>query len=247
MRIHLFVPCFVDHFSPEVAWACARILQRLGHEVIVPETQTCCGQPGYNSGYLEESVEVARQWLSSFAEAEAVVGSSGSCVAFVRSKFPGFFADPPLQVEAVELASRTWELSSFLVDVLGVDDLGARYEGKATFHDGCHGLRELGLGKQARQLLAKVDGLELVEMNRNDLCCGFGGSFSVKLPELSVAMADAKLREIEATGANLLISTEPMCLSQLITRAKRRGLGIRSVHLANVLDHRIDERQGDGR
>jgi L-lactate dehydrogenase complex protein LldE len=247
MRIHLFVPCFVDHFAPEVAWASARILQRLGHEVIVPETQTCCGQPGFNSGYLEESVDVAKQWLGSFAEAEAVVGSSGSCVAFVREKFPVFFENTPHEVEANELANRTWELSSFLVDVLGVEDVGARLDGKATFHDGCHGMRDLGLGTQARRLLSKVEGLELVEMNRTDLCCGFGGSFSVKLPELSVSMADAKLREIQATGTELLISTEPTCLSQLITRAKRRGLKLRSIHLANVLDHDVDERRVERR
>ncbi len=237
MRIHLFVPCFVDHFAPGVAWASARILQRLGHEVVVPESQTCCGQAGYNSGFHEESVEVATQWVRSFTQADAVVGSSGSCVAFVRNMYPQLFENTPYAEEARRLSERTWELSSFLVDVLGVDELGARYPVRATFHDGCHGLRQLGLGKQARRLLAKVEGLELVEMGRPDLCCGFGGSFSVKLPELSVSMADAKLEEVLATGAEVVIATEPTCLTQIVGRAHKRGLPLRAMHLAEVLDH----------
>jgi len=236
MRIHLFVPCFVDHFAPRVAWATARILQNLGHEVVVPETQTCCGQAGWNSGYHEESVQVAHQFLYSFAAAEAVVSPSGSCIAFVRKEYPQLFEDTSCETEAVELSNRSWELSQFLVDVLGVDDLGARYEGTATLHDGCHGLRELGLGPQARRLLDKVEGLRLVEGERNDLCCGFGGSFAVKLPELSIAMADTKLQAIEASGAELLISTEPTCLAQLEGRARREGSPLRAMHLAEILD-----------
>ena len=236
MRIHLFVPCFVDHFAPRVAWATARVLQKLGHEIVVPETQTCCGQAGWNSGYHEESRHVAHQYLYSFAAAEAVVSPSGSCVAFVRKEYPKLFADSNCAEEARELSKRSWELSEFLVDVLGVEDLGARYPGTATLHDGCHGLRELGLGSQARRLLSQVEGLQLVESERADLCCGFGGSFSVKLPELSISMADAKLDDLERTGAKLFISTEPTCLAQLEGRAKYRGSSLLALHLAEVLD-----------
>ena len=236
MRIHLFVPCFVDHFAPQIAWATARILQRLGHSVVVPETQTCCGQAGWNSGYNEESVSVAHQFLYSFANAETVVSPSGSCTAFVRKEYPHLFAGTNCEGEATELAARSWELSQFLVDVLGVEELGARYPGTATLHDGCHGLRELGLGGQARKLLAKVEGLRLVESDRNELCCGFGGSFAVKLPELSIAMADAKLAAVKDSGAELLISTEPTCLAQLEGRARRQGSKLRTMHLAEILD-----------
>jgi len=236
VRIHLFVPCYVDHFAPEVAWASARILQRLGHEVVVPESQTCCGQAGYNSGYREESIDVATQWLRSFSGADAIVGTSGSCIAFIRNEYPEFFEGTPYAEQARAISSRTWELSAFLVDVLQVEDLGAVYPGRATFHDGCHGLRQLNLGTQARRLLSKVRGLELVEMDRPDLCCGFGGSFSIKLPELSVAMADEKLKKVQATGAELVISTEPTCLTQIVGRARRRGIPLRAMHLAEVLD-----------
>lgn len=237
LRIHLFVPCYVDHFAPHVAWSTARILQRLGHEVVVPESQTCCGQPAANSGYHEESVEVATQWIRSFTQADAVVGSSGSCVAFIRNEYPALFEGTPYAEEARRLAERTHELSSFLVDVLEVEDLGARFPGRATFHDGCHGLRQLGLGAQARRLLSRVEGLELVEMERADLCCGFGGSFAVKLPELSVSMTDAKLEEVRSAGTELIISTEPTCLAQILGRARMRRLPLRGLHLAEVLDH----------
>lgn len=236
MRIHLFVPCFVDHFAPRVAWATARILENLGHQVVVPETQTCCGQSGWNSGYQEESRQVAHQFVYSFAAAEAVVSPSGSCIAFVRKEYPGLFKDTSCAAEALELSKRSWELSEFLVDVLGVEDLHASYAGTATLHDGCHGLRELGLGGQARRLLSKVDGLSLVESARPELCCGFGGSFAVKLPELSISMADAKLRAIEESGANLFISTEPTCMAQLEGRARHTGSKLRALHLAEVLD-----------
>ncbi len=236
MRVHLFVPCFVDHFAPRIAWATVRILQELGHEVVVPDTQTCCGQAGWNSGYHEESRKVAHQYLYSFSAAEAVVSPSGSCIAFVRKEYPELFAGTGCESEARELSRRSWELSEFLVDELGVDELGAVFEGTATIHDGCHGLRELGLGAQARRLLSKVEGLLLLESPREDLCCGFGGSFAVKLPELSISMADAKLDSLEASGADLFISTEPTCLAQLDGRARRRGSRLRALHLAEVLD-----------
>ncbi len=240
MRIHLFVPCFVDQLAPEVAWSTVRVLERLGHAVVVPRGQTCCGQPAFNSGFCDQGRAVGRAWLRAFADAETVVVPSGSCAGLVRRHYPAFFADQPQAASAADLAARTFELSELLVDVLRVEDVGARCEAVACLHDGCHGLRELGIHDQPRRLLANVSGLQLVELPRADLCCGFGGTFAVKLPELSVAMADAKLETIRGAQADLLISGEVMCLTHLDARVRWRGDGLdrghlRVLHLAQVL------------
>lgn len=243
MRIHLFVPCFVDQLAPEVAWATVRVLERLGHQVVVPPAPVCCGQPAFNSGFPEEGRRVARAWVRAFAQAERVVAPSGSCVGQVRRHYAHLFEGSPEAADARALAERTHELSELLIDVLHVEDVGARFDGKVCYHDGCHGLRELGIREQPRRLLARVRGVQLVELERTDLCCGFGGAFAVKLPELSVAMADAKLLTVEqavAGGARWLVSGETMCLTHLDSRrralsasAPAAALGV--LHLAQVL------------
>ena len=238
MRVHLFVPCFIDQIAPEVAWSTVRILEHIGCEVVVPCDQTCCGQPGFNSGFREEGLDVAHRWLMSFCDAETVVSPSGSCIALLREHYPLLFEDTPCESEAKAISERCFELSEFLVDVMAVDELGARLNARAAYHDGCHGLREIGLGRQARRLLSRVEGLEMVELDRADLCCGFGGSFAVKMPELSVAMADQKLETIQASGVDLLISGESTCLMHLSGRMERRVQSVPVLHLAQVLDPR---------
>lgn len=235
MRLALFVPCYVDQFRPKIAAASADLLRGLGHEVIVPRDQTCCGQPAFNAGYWPESRRVARQFLRVFGEYDCVVAPSGSCVAMVRHKYPLLFADEPEAAVARDIAPRVHELSSFLVDHLGVTDLGARFPATVTFHDSCHPLRELGVRDQPRVLLAQVEGLTLTEMVNSEVCCGFGGVFAVKYPEISLAMADEKLANALATGARYVVGVEASCLMHLQGRIDRRGLPLQALHLAELL------------
>ncbi|MEN8151499.1 MAG: (Fe-S)-binding protein [Planctomycetota bacterium] len=231
MRVALFVPCFVDALDPETGMACARILRRLGHEVVYPERQTCCGQPALNAGHFAEFLRTARRQLDALAEAnaDAVVCPSGSCVAALRKVGPHQAGlDHPL-------LPRLFELTEFLVDELGVIDLGAKFDGTVTWHDACHPLRELGIRDGPRRLLAAVEGLELVEMDPSDECCGFGGLFSVKLPEVSAGMGDRKIAAIEATGADFVASTETSCLLHIDGMLARRGRDVRGLHIAKIL------------
>ena len=235
MRIHLFIPCFVDQLVPQAGWAMARVLDMLGHELVFPQGQTCCGQPPYNSGYADEARRAAEHHLDCFGDAEAVVAPSASCVAMVRNHYPSLLAGTPREADARRLAAHIWEFSEFLVDRLKVVDVGASFPGIATFHDGCHGLRELRLHRPPRELLRHVRGLQLVEMEEAATCCGFGGAFSVKFPQISTAMAGVKVRSILATGAAAVISCDPSCLMQIDGLLRRQGHAVRCLHLAEVL------------
>lgn len=235
MKIALFVPCFIDQFYPQVAAATVGILQHLGHEVVVPSNQTCCGQPTFNAGYWPESRRIARNFLHVFADYETIVAPSGSCVSMVRVNYPQLFAGEPEEQLAREVSPRVRELTSFLVDELGVTDLGAQFEATITFHDSCHPLRELGVREQPRALLAKVAGLTLVEMEKSEVCCGFGGVFSAKYPELSTALADEKLHNAAATGAQYIVGVEGSCLMHLQGRLDRQKLPLRTLHIAELL------------
>ncbi|NPV46702.1 MAG: (Fe-S)-binding protein [Armatimonadetes bacterium] len=235
MQIALFVPCHVDQFMPQVAEAAYRLLRSLGHNVVVPEAQTCCGQPAYNAGYWPESRRIARNFLRVFGEHGTIVAPSGSCVSMVRTNYPGLFAGEPEEAAARALGHRVHELSSFLVDILQVTNLGAELPVTVTVHDSCHALRELGVRDQPRALLAQVRGLTLVEMAHSEVCCGFGGLFSVKYPELSTAMADEKLDNALATGAQYLVGVEASCLLHLQGRLRRRALPLQTLHLAELL------------
>ena len=235
MKIALFVPCFIDQFFPQVAEATLRLLTHLGHEVVVPPGQTCCGQPPFNAGYWPESRRIARNFLKVFDPFETIVAPSGSCVSMVRGNYPQLFESTPQSETANSLGPRVHELTSFVVDELGVTDLGATFPAKVTFHDSCHPLRELGVREQPRALLAHVQGLELVEMDKSDECCGFGGVFSAKYPEVSTALADEKLKHALQTEAEYLTGVEGSCLMHLRGRINRQGLPIKTMHLAELL------------
>lgn len=236
-KVSLFVSCIVDQFFPEVGMAAVEVLERCGLEVDFPEAQTCCGQPAFNSGFHEEARQVARAWMDAFAKSEVVVAPSGSCVSMVRNSFAEIFHGYPSErAEAKSLAARTFEFSEFLVKVLGRTDVGAPPWPKAvTLHESCHLLRELKVREPARQLLSAVPGLELREMERSEECCGFGGTFSVKFGPLSTALADDKLKSAAATGAAAVVACDMSCLMHLDGRARRMGIPIRCLHLAQVL------------
>jgi len=235
MKIALFIPCFVDQFYPQVGMSIVQVLERLGHTVDYPEAQTCCGQPAFNSGYWDEARSMAERQMSVFRDAESVVIASGSCGAMVKVFYPELFHGRPQEAEAKTLASKTFEFSEFLVNKLGVVDVGAKFPGKATFHDGCHGLRELNVKKPPRQLLEKVKGLELVEMKEAETCCGFGGTFAVKFPMISTAMGEVKCASIAETGADFVISNDSSCLMQIRGVLDKQGKAVKTLHLAEVL------------
>jgi L-lactate dehydrogenase complex protein LldE len=238
-RVSLFVTCLVDQLFPKVGMAMVEVLERLGYTVDFPENQTCCGQPAFNSGYRAEARAVARHFLDVFQEAEYIVTPSGSCASMAGHHFAELFQKEPETLErARALGQRVWEFSKFLVEVAGVEDVGARLEEVVTFHDGCHALRELGVRDQPRRLLARVRGLELREMQPAEECCGFGGTFSVKFAELSGAMARTKIEAILRTGARAVVSTDSSCLMQIQGALSRDGSPVRTMHLAEVLASR---------
>jgi L-lactate dehydrogenase complex protein LldE len=238
-RVSLFVTCMVDQLFPQIGLAMVDVLERLGCTVDFPAAQTCCGQPAFNSGYPAEARSVARHFLNVFENSEAIVVPSGSCTAMITHHFEELFSEHPALLARVKsLAARVWEFSAFLTEVAGVEDVGARLDGVATFHDGCHALRELKIHAAPRRLLSHVQGLELRELDPPGECCGFGGTFSVKFANLSGAMARAKVDAIVQTGAGVVISLDPSCLMQIQGALSRAGSKIRTMHLAEVLASR---------
>ncbi|MDR3702559.1 MAG: (Fe-S)-binding protein [Candidatus Sulfopaludibacter sp.] len=238
-RVSLFVTCMVDQLFPKVGLAMADVLERLGYQVDFPEAQTCCGQPAFNSGYRAEARTVARHFLRTFERSETVVVPSGSCTSMIVHHFAELFHKEPESLARVHaLEKRVFEFSTFLTQVAGVEDVGARFDDVVTFHDGCHGLRELAVKSAPRRLLANVRGLELREMQPAEDCCGFGGTFSVKFDELSGAMGRSKVESILRTGANTVVSLDPSCLMQIQGVLSRVGSSVRTMHLAEVLASR---------
>ena len=235
MTITLFIPCFVDALFPRAGISVVQILERLGHKVVCPEEIACCGQPAFNSGYWDESRAVAVNVLARLKDAETVVIVSGSCGAMVKKFYPQLFANTPQAELAKQVSARIWEFSDFLVTQLGVTDLGARFPAKVTFHDGCHGLRELGIKKQPRALLAKVRDLQLVEMSEAETCCGFGGTFAAKFPAISTAMGEVKCASAIETGADYIVSNDLSCLMHQQGLLNRQGSKLKTIHLAEVL------------
>jgi len=216
-----------------------QVLERLGYQVHFPAAQTCCGQPAFNSGYTEEARKIARHFLDVFRDSETIIVPSGSCTSMISHHFADIFEhDPKLLAEAHALEPRVWEFSRFLLEVAQVEDVGARFDGIVTYHDSCHALRELRIKTGPRKLLAKVQGLTLAEMNAAEECCGFGGTFSIKFPEVSGAMARTKIDSIQKTGASTVVSIDSSCLMQLQGVIDRAGLPIRTLHLAEVLASR---------
>jgi L-lactate dehydrogenase complex protein LldE len=212
-----------------------RILERLGHEIVCPEGPACCGQPAFNTGYWDESREVAIKMLESLQGAEVVVIASGSCGAMLKVFYPELFAGTPYEALARALAPKCYEFSAFLVNKLGVTDLGARFPHKVTFHDGCHGLRELKNKRPPRELLARVEGLELVEMAEAETCCGFGGTFSAKFPMISTAMGEVKCASALDTRAEFIVSCDSSCLMHLQGLIDRQRKPLKTIHLAEIL------------
>ncbi len=238
----LFVTCIVDTIYPEIGEAVVNVLERAGVEVSFPEDQTCCGQIAFNSGHWDEARAVAGRNLEVLRETGDVVLPSGSCATMLRHFYPELFHDnPSLHAAALELAGRTYEFTEYLVDVLDVTDVGARFSGTLTVHDACHGLRGLGIQKQPRVLLQHVAGAELTELPGADECCGFGGLFSVKLPGPSSAMLERKVDQIASTGADAVVMCDASCMTQINGRLSRTGSRCRAMHIAQVLAGTADE------
>ncbi len=235
-RVGLFVTCLVDLFRPGVGFAAVKLLEDAGCSVEVPAAQTCCGQPAYNSGDRESAKRIAARVIDAFAGYDYVVAPSGSCAGMLKCHYPALFAgDAAMRAEAEAFAGRVHELVEFLHDVRGVRDVGARYHGVVTYHDGCAGLRELGVEDQPRALLEGVVGLTLNELSDAQICCGFGGTFCVKYPEISDTMVSEKAARIEDTGAGTLLAGDLGCLMNMAGKLKRRGSRVETRHVAEVL------------
>lgn len=237
-RVALFATCLADQVWPEVAEATVAVLERAGCTVTFDAAQTCCGQPAFNSGFQADARRVARHFVEVFERADAIVAPSGSCVAMVHRLPDLLRAEPEWRERAERVAHRTFELAAFLVRELGVTDVGARLVARVAWHDACHGLRELGLRGEPRALLRAVRGLELVELATAEACCGFGGTFAVKFPELSTAMLDHKLAELDPQRVDVLASLDGSCLMQIRGRLQRLGSPVRTLHLAEILASR---------
>jgi L-lactate dehydrogenase complex protein LldE len=229
------VTCVADVLFPRAGLAAAQVLEKLGVKVDFPSRQTCCGQPASNSGYPDEARAAGRAYLCAFAASNQVVSISGSCAAMVRDQYPRLFAGLPEEAAATDLAARTYEFSEFLVDVLKLETLPVTMPCKATLHHSCHALRLLGIAEQPERLLRAIDGLEYVPLPRSRDCCGFGGTFSVKMPAISTAIGDEKVDHVLETGADLLVGLDESCLLHIQSRLRRRGSTLPVKHLAEVL------------
>jgi L-lactate dehydrogenase complex protein LldE len=235
MKVHVFIPCFIDQLYPEAGFNTVKVLERAGCMVKYNIEQTCCGQPAFNAGYWDESRKVCDKFIHDFADAQYIVMPSASCTGFVKNYYTDIYDKASNTKEIKDLQSKVYELSDFLVNVLKVDDLGAKLNCKATYHDSCAALREIKLKNEPRQLLSKVKGLELVELAENETCCGFGGTFSVKFEAISVAMGEQKANNILNTGADVVISTDLSCLMHIGGVMGNKQMPIKSMHLADVL------------
>ena len=235
MNVQLFIPCFIDQLYPSVAFNMVKVLRKAGCKVAYNTNQTCCGQPAFNAGFRAEAREVCSKFLDDFSGADYVVAPSASCVGFVRNYYPALFDNSSVHNDVKALGARTFELAEFLVNVLGIDDLGAELQATATYHDSCAALRECRIKQEPRRLLSKVKGLVLTEMNDVETCCGFGGTFAVKFEPISIAMADQKVTNATDTGAEYIISTDMSCLMHLDGYITNKQAPIKVLHLADVL------------
>lgn len=235
MKVQLFIPCFVDQLYPDTAFNMIKVLEKAGCTVKYNSAQTCCGQPAFNAGFWDEAKPVCSKFIKDFEGEEYVIAPSASCVGFVRNYYEKLFLNSSVHHEMFSLQRRIFELSEFLVNVVNKENFGAVLNGKATYHDSCAGLRECGIKQEPRRLLSQVKGLEIVEMNDVETCCGFGGTFAVKFEAISVAMAEQKVENALATGAQYLISTDVSCLMHLQGYINQKGYDLKTMHLADVL------------
>jgi L-lactate dehydrogenase complex protein LldE len=246
MRVGLFVTCLVDLMRPSVGFAALELLEAAGCDVVVPETQTCCGQPGWNSGDRPATRALAEKVLDEFEACDYVVAPSGSCSGMIRTHYPDLFADEPvLRDRVAKLCAKTYELTDFLVNVARLERVPGDFAGTITYHDSCAGLREMGVKQQPRALLAKLPAVELTELNECEQCCGFGGTFSIKFGEVSAAIADRKCRNIEATGADAVVLGDLGCMLNIEGRLRRRGdKTMQVLHVAEVLTAKREAGRG---
>lgn len=240
MRVSIFITCLADMFYPAVGESMVRLLHRYGCEVDLPEAQTCCGQPAFNSGYQDEAREVARQLIRAFEHSDYVVSPSGSCNGMVHHYYPHLFKDEPeWAAKAEAFIAKTYEFSQFMVHVLGVTDLGAEFSAKVTYHPSCHGSRLLGIKDEPMALMEKVKGAQFVELPHKEDCCGFGGTFAVKMADMSEAMVCEKAKHVVATEAEVLVGTDMGCLMNIEGRLNKEGRPIRVMHLAQLLEEGV--------
>ena len=234
--VSLFIQCLVDTMFPETGESMIKVFDRLGVPYDYPAGQTCCGQPAFNSGYSRDAAVAARYFIDLFEDAEVVVCPSGSCVHMVRHHYPELFTDDPsMHSRALAIGAKTFEFTQYLVDELNLSDVGAEFIGTVTYHDSCHLSRGLGISAQPRVLLQNIRGLELIEMRDSDVCCGFGGTFSVNYPEISVAMVDEKIDNILATKARVVTGCDISCLMNILGRISRRKENVEVLHIAQLL------------
>ena len=235
MRVQIFIPCFIDQLYPQTAFNMVKVLEKACCDVVYNGNQTCCGQPAFNAGFWEEAREVCAKFIKDFDNADYIVCPSASCVGFVRNYYAKLFDNSSAHNQVKNLSKRIFEFTEFLTDVVGIQNFGAEFEAIATYHDSCAALRECKIKDGPRNLLSHVKGLQMIEMNDVETCCGFGGSFAVKFDSISVAMADQKINNALATRADYIISTDISCLMHLDGYIKNKGLSIKTLHIADVL------------
>jgi len=235
MKVQLFIPCFVDQLYPQTAFNMIKVLEKAGCEVSYNPNQTCCGQPAFNAGFWDDAREVCSKFLKDFDSNQIIVAPSASCVGFVKNYYTKLFDNSSLHNEVKAIGKNIFEFSDFLVNKLGVTNFDAELNGKATYHDSCAGLRECKIKNEPRQLLQHVKGLEIVEMEDVETCCGFGGTFAVKFEPISIGMAEQKVEHALATGAQYLISTDLSCLMHLQGYIDNKNYSLKTMHIADVL------------
>jgi L-lactate dehydrogenase complex protein LldE len=235
MHVDIFIPCFVDQLFPQTAFNMVKVLEKAGCTVHYNPNQTCCGQPAFNAGYWDEAKDVCTKFMKDFSGTNYIVAPSASCVGFVRNYYMKMFENSSVHNDLKDLQKRIYEFSDFMVNVLKVEDIGAEFNVKATYHDSCAGLRECRIKEEPRKLLSNIKGLQLVEMEDVETCCGFGGSFAVKFDPISIGMADQKVNNARKTGAECIISTDMSCLMHIGGYVKNKGYNIEVKHLADVL------------
>jgi L-lactate dehydrogenase complex protein LldE len=235
MNIQLFIPCFVDQLYPQTAFNMIKVLEKAGCTVSYNSQQTCCGQPAFNAGFWDEAKSVCMKFIRDFEGSEYIVTPSASCAGFIRNYYSSLLDNSSVHNDVKELGKRIYEFSEFMVNVLHIENIGSALKGRGTYHDSCAGLRECGIKNEPRKLLSQVKGLEMVELQDVETCCGFGGTFAVKFEPISIAMGEQKVENALATGADYLISTDLSCLMHLDGYIKNKGYKLQSMHIADVL------------
>ncbi|NOZ45942.1 MAG: (Fe-S)-binding protein [Chlorobi bacterium] len=235
MEVDIFIPCFIDQIYPETGFNLVKVLEKLGVHVNYNTEQTCCGQPSFNSGYWDETKEIAEKFLSNFLNDRPIVSPSASCTGFVKKYYDELFKDTILYHNYKKVSKNLYEVTDFIVNVLKKEDIGASWEGIVTYHDSCASLREYKLNDEPRRLLRKVKGLKLVEMDETDTCCGFGGTFAVKHEPISTAMAEQKVNNALKTGADYIVSTDTSCLMHIEGYIKKHNIKLKTKHIVDIL------------